>query len=157
MPKTKTEFESAEAFKVEGGYLFPFTLMDDTPGGSNLGRIMWNIEIHKTQKQDGVNYITQMVVWANQTRDPRYQDKNFLLECHTAGIMTCGLTSKDDLMPHVWFVAVCAEHGKTVLRAYPSNGHAALQVEAYSSVGTRIHFLTEQELIKREGGNGTIH
>lgn len=137
---------SAKKFNVSDGYVFPFTVLDQTPGGSNLGRIEWHIEFVKTKKEKNRNIrpITQMLVWARQTKDPRYVNKFFLLDCDTAGIMTHQDSS--DFFHCAWFMQICDEHKMPIISAYPPDDTCALHIQIYSSVGTRIHFLTETEL-----------
>jgi hypothetical protein len=148
MAKTiETELTSAETYQTDGGYLFPFTVMDPTPGGSNLGRIEWHVELYKSQKRRGYSgkFITKMLVWARQTRDPRYDGKVFILDCYTRGIMTCLQTSNDDFSRHAWFLSVCEEHGGVIISSYPSDHHVALMIETHSEVGTRIRFVDHYE------------
>ena len=143
--KTELKFEPAEAYKVDDGYLFPFTCLDDTPGDSNLGRIEWNLEFYKTKLDKGQRFVTQMLVWARQTRDPRYFGKTFLLDCNTAGVMSsCNRGRKtDDFMHCSWFVAPCPEHKGQIIAAYPEDHHNALHIEMNSWVGTYIKFVQE--------------
>jgi len=37
--------------KKLGNYIFPFQVLDDTPGGSNLGRIEVCIELFKSKRK----------------------------------------------------------------------------------------------------------
>jgi hypothetical protein len=137
---------SAKKYEVSNGYLFPFILFDPTPGGSNLGRIEWNIEIYKTRKNkiSKTRSITQILVWARQTKDAQYLNKFFLLNCDSVGIMTHH--DGDDFLHNVGFMQICDEHKMPILCAYPRDGSCALYIEAYSSVGTRIRFLTVAEV-----------
>jgi hypothetical protein len=136
---------SAKKFEVLGGYLFPFTLMDTTPGGGNLGRIEWHIEFVKTRKEKNARYITQMLVWARQTKDPRYLNKFFLLDCNTPSIVT-HLNNSSDFLNNTWTMAICYEHKMPIVSAHPPDKYCALYIETFSSIGTRIRFFTESEL-----------
>jgi hypothetical protein len=140
-------FTDPRQFVVPDGYLFPFICMDHTPGGSNLGRIEWNVEVYKSKKNNrGFQNITQLIVWAKQTRDKRYVGKFFLLDCNTAGILTHSNKIRADFIHCAWLLSICDVHRNPIISAYPEDNHVALWIERYSDIGTRMCFLTQAEM-----------
>ena len=125
-------------FKVdEWKYEFPFKVLDDTPGGSNLGRIQWYVEMHPMPKKRGRKNIKEIWVWARQTRDERYANKIFRIETWAEGLTTNSL--KESFSP--WRIFFCEEHkGAVVLDAYPKNHHTKLVICPFSSISCEVDF-----------------
>jgi hypothetical protein len=139
-----TEFTDPGPFKTERGYRFPFTRLDPTPGGGNIGCIEWHVEFVRGRKRRmGAYGIAAVLVWALQTRDERYAGKSFRLDWHdTRGAMLDRPIdpTRRSFGAGIWFVGFCSEHGQIVLASYPPDGSAALVIETGSSVGNRIYF-----------------
>lgn len=138
--------DDASAYKVgEHGweYAFPFTLMDTTPGGANLGRIEWHVEIQPTKRKRGekFNRVGTLRVWATQTRDPRYQHRIFEFDTFAESL---GFARDADFHEHTfqpWHVGFCNEHrGAVILTAYPNNEHSVLTVAPTSSIQIEVGF-----------------
>ena len=139
--QVKTETVSAESFKNESGsYVFPFEALDRTPGGSNLGRIEWHVEIGKGKKTRGRYYIERMLVWATQTRDHRYAGILFEIPCFSEMLHADSVGSNDSYLKHVWSVGFCNEHKLPYFSAYPENRHNKLVIEANSSIMVDMYF-----------------
>ncbi len=121
-------------------FSFPFTVMDPTPGGKNLGRIEWNIEILPGKKPKGrAPVIGALAVWARQTRDPRYQGVIFHLPCYTD--MLHSNRDRDDFTKFVWRVGFCEVHkGSAILAAYPDDKHSKLIIDVGSSISGEAYF-----------------
>lgn len=144
-PRQKIETVSADAFKTEGGrYVFPFVLLDPTPGGSNLGRIGFDIEFVPTKNKKAIGKI---LLHVNQTRDERYAGKVFEIEANTATIFGCSGTLIRDgrtrmtIFVGTWMLGICREHNAPFLRVHPSDGHTRLVIEPpFSSIGSDIFF-----------------
>lgn len=143
MKKTASELkiESADEFRNEDmTYSFPFIGLDPTPGGSNLGRIMWGIEAYKKKRKDGRYYITSILVWARQTRDARYAGRIFEIPCFTESLYGSVLGEKVAFLHRVWRAFFCDEHGGLVLQAYPDDQHTELYINAGSSIMIDLEF-----------------
>ena len=86
----KINFASPKPYYVDTGYIFPFIPIDPPPGNNNLGMIEWCIEIYNTKKEKGFRHITELLVWAQQTRDKRYdrRPRKILLLWYTARTIT---------------------------------------------------------------------
>lgn len=137
----KTQTYSADKFKSDDStYRFPFTVLDPTPGGSNLGRIEWGIELLHGRKQKGRYYIEKLLVFARQTRDERYAGKVFEIPCFTDMLQGRELTGRSAFIQHVWQVSICPEHNAPVLSAYPENQHSELVVDVRSSISIDVNF-----------------
>jgi len=126
-----------QAFKVrEGIYRFPFTTMDPTPGGQNLGRIEWCLEpVRRSRKREGRYWIDSLLIWARQTRDDRYQGVIFEIPC----LVDCVTTHRYDggsYYAGVWRMGYCPEHRNAIFEAYPENQHTGLKVDVYVSSAT---------------------
>lgn len=139
--KRETEtFADASAFEVDGHFKFPFVLLDPTPGGSNLGRIEWHVELFPAKKQRGENRrrIGELRVWATQTRDPRYQGKCFRFETIAEALSH---RHRDGMGFQPWRVMFCELHrGAVVISAYPDNHHRTLVVDTNSSISLEVHY-----------------
>lgn len=133
--------EYQDADRLQPGYVFPFTLLDPTPGGANLGRIEWHVELIPARKRSGEKNrkrIAEVRVWATQTRDPRYQGKQFRFETIAEALSH---RSRDGRGFQPWRVMFCDKHrGAVVLTAYPENHHTRLIVEPSSSISCEVHF-----------------
>lgn len=147
---SETITQSAEEFYKDGVYRFPFVGLDDTPGGSNLGRIEWNIEPIWTLVPDeelgpGEDHymIARLLVWARQTRDERYRDKVFEISLRSEAISGHSHSRYQSFTDYVWLVAGCREHGNVVLSAYPPNGLSVLEIRPHSSLAIDVLFATE--------------
>lgn len=147
MPKSPKPFTAGEwkvddaaAFQVaDGEYRFPFTVLDPTEGGSNLGRIEWCVELLRARKRKGrCPLIEGIAVWAHQTRDPGYKGIVFHLPTLTDAITTH--MDRDDFTRFVWWVSFCEVHGFPVMKAYPANKHSVLIVNVGSSLSNDIWF-----------------
>ena len=147
MGKEEIRTIKANKFKVstkkwESVYRFPFKVLDDTPGGSNLGRIEWCIEPFKGKKHHGRYYIEKLWVWAKQTRDKRYAKKIFEIPCFSEAISGDSLKQKDSFLHNVWLTFFCGEHRNSMqFWAYPENGKSILEIDVSSSISINIEFL----------------
>lgn len=133
-----TPFRTADAPFSQ--YTFPFVCLDPTPGGANLGRIEWCIELHPAAKRRGEKRrrIGEVWLWAKQTRDPRYSGKQFRIEAHAEGWGTHRLDG-GEYAP--WRILFCEEHkGAVIMLAYPQNHHTKLIFNAASSIEFEVHF-----------------
>lgn len=131
---------SAENFKQKNGeYVFPFELLDKTPGGSSLGRIEWHIEPSKGRKVGGRYYIEKLLVWASQTRDERYNGKIFEIPCYSESIYASCL-AEDSYFKYVWRMLFCGVHKNPVFSAYPGDKHKELVINTGSSICLEINF-----------------
>lgn len=143
MLKKPVKPQSAEKFKTkEGQYVFPFVALDKTPGGKNLGRIQWCIELHPQEKskESGFRRVGKLLVWAMQTRDKRYFRKVFEIPTFAEMFYSCASTNKRDAFVP-WKIMLCDEHkGAVVLDAYPENEHRALVIDAMSSIMVQVKF-----------------
>jgi hypothetical protein len=130
---------SPKEYLKNGSYVFPFKVFDETPGGSNLGRIEWGIELIHGKKKDGRYRIQKMLVFARQTRDIRYFGKIFEIECYTD--MLQGRSHQyDSFIKYVWNIAFCPEHKSPVLMAYPGDHHSKLIINSSSSIMVEARF-----------------
>ena len=130
----KTQTCSADSLKSDDyTYCFPFTVLDDTPGGRNLGRIMWGIELLHGRKRKGRYYIDKLLVFARQTRDKRYTGKIFEIPCFAEML-------QGGFIEHVWNIAICPEHNGPILTAYPDNQHSSLVINVLSSISIEANF-----------------
>lgn len=138
MPNVETK--NADEFRGEDGiYRFPFKVLDETPGGSNLGRIEWNIEL--IGEGEGEEYrIGKLLVWARQTRDARYVGKVFEIPCQSMRFGGHRLSEKGSFTDAVWMVYLCPEHRAPVMSAYPENHHSEIEINAGSSVMIDVRF-----------------
>lgn len=134
--KPKFETVSAADFKGEGGtYRFPFEVLDPTPGGENLGRIEWCIElIWSKRKKWGCHHIEKIYLWAKQTRDPRYAKKILEIECFAEALTSNSVFGLDSYIHNVWYIGQCPEHKTPFMAAYPGNKHTALEINIFSSI-----------------------
>ena len=140
MIKKEIKTESADSFKDENGYyVFPFEVLDKTPGGSNLGRIEWCIEPIRGKKKQGRIMIEKLLVWAKQTRDERYVGKIFEIPCHTEAI-TGDSIDRNSFLNHVWYWYFCPDHNTVGMWAYPRNEHSKMVINCGSSFGVTAEF-----------------
>jgi len=142
MPKrrgkmTKTPTDKAEKYIVGGQYRFLFVVFDDTPGGGNLGRIMFRLEPIAEEGD-----IVKLFLQVRQTRDKRYDDKTFELEVGAPSIFGNALGT-NDFLSNTWRTYYCPEHKTFALEAYPQDHHNVLVFERFSGVGIQIRFETE--------------
>lgn len=132
---------SADIFKVGNNqYEFPFTAVDETPGGRSLGRIEWVIEPIKGKKYKGRYYIEKLLVSAKQTYDKRYSGKLFEIPCFTESITTDTMFRRDSYFHFVWRMSWCEIHNTPVFDAYPKNEHTKLIINTNSSISIYIDF-----------------
>ena len=137
----KTQTCSADAFKSDDyTYCFPFTVLDDAPGGRNLGRIEWGIELLHGRKRKGRYCIEKLLVFARQTRDKRYVGKVFEIPCFAEMLQGAMLTRRGGFIEHVWNIGICPEHKGPVLAAYPDNQHSQLVIDVMSSIMIDANF-----------------
>lgn len=135
---------SADQFKgkesYEEVYTFPFKPLDDTPGGSNLGRIEWHIEpVRGTRKKHGRYYIEKILLWAQQTRDEKYKGKLFEIPCFTE-MIDGSAYSKEPLLGHISHIGFCDKHKNIIISTYPKNHHTKLILRVGNSILTDIYF-----------------
>lgn len=128
-----------------GLYAFPFLLLDETPGGENLGRIEWHVEPvpGKTPRgRRGESALGGFLVWATQTTDPRYRARTYWLERDTGGLEGRRLTGAPGaaFIENVWIIRRCREHNRLVLSAYPRDHHRRLVFELTSSIAVVAEF-----------------
>ena len=153
MKKNQIKVTSPNKYRVktEKGYQriyrFPFETLDPTPGGSNLGRMEWGIELFRAKKkQNNRYYIEKIWVWARQTRDKRYLGKVFEIPCWTEMIESLdrvfGEPGTDPYMSRVWQTAFCSEHKQVSFSAYPDTDHNVLEIDVQSSIMASINFKT---------------
>src|SRR3972149_222499 len=133
--------QSAKSFLLKDGtYVFPFLVLDPTPGGSNLGRIDWNCELIRSRKIRGRYHLATIYVWARQTRDKRYAGKYFEIPCRSEGLSGRKLTDKGNALTEcTWTVGYCNDHGNVVLSSYPENHHKELVVRVGSSISIEVY------------------
>ncbi|MES2409182.1 MAG: hypothetical protein V4509_02665 [Patescibacteria group bacterium] len=144
MKKTKKELKpsSIKPFKTEHGYEFPFEVLDKTPGGSNLGRIQWCVEMYPAPKQRGENRkrLSKIWVWAKQTRDKRYASKVFEIPTYAESLTTdASLRRGTAFAP--WKIDFCEQHkGAVILDCYPTDGCKKLVINNWSSISIEVNF-----------------
>lgn len=141
--KTKIVFGDAEPFKdgdIIPVYRFPFVGLDTTPGGGNLGRIEWHVELHPAERRRSGEWfvrLSEVWVWASQTRDTRYAGKVFRFET-IAEALGQSLLGRNF---HPWRVRFCEEHrGAVILSAYPDNQYKTLVIAPCSSISCDVGF-----------------
>ena len=135
--------DDASAFQVGTEvlpeYRFPFVAVDPTPGGKNLGRMEWHVELLRgTKRRKGTRRFGGIAIWATQTRDTRYARVVFHIPMCCEGITT--RRDRDDFTRFVWHIGFCSIHDETVLTAYPDNRHVALIVRAWSGISNELFF-----------------
>lgn len=137
------QYKSAEEFKDEHGYyVFPFEVLDKTPGGSNLGRIEWHIELVRSKKKDGRYWIEKLLVWPSQTRDERYP-RNIIweIECYAECITSRNYQGESNsFIANVWRMFFCEVHKNLIMTAYPRNQHSQLKINVGSSISIDADF-----------------
>ena len=132
-------FGDVKKYERHGVYEFPFDVLDPTPGGKNLGRIEWAVEIHPATKRRGENRkrIREVWVWASQTIDPRYRGLVFRFETIAESLGFDSL--RRSFAP--WRVGFCCEHrGAVILEAYPENHHTKFIIAPSSSISCEVKF-----------------
>jgi len=123
-----------------GIYEFPFKVLDDTPGGTNLGRIEICIELFRSKRKvDKRYYIEKIWLWFKQTRDKKYRGKIFEIPCFTEciGGDYIGMNS---FTASAWRVYYCDVHRQIIMEAYPQNNHSKLLIDVSSSIMVDIDF-----------------
>lgn len=131
------EWGAIEAFRTEAGYEFPFEPFDATPGGTNLGRIEWHLEL--VRKGRGA-HLEALVLWATQTRDDRYVGRLFRLPVQ-ADLVTRGTSDgRSDFLTRVWRVGYCDVHRHAILSAYPADEHRRLVAHVWSGISVDLEF-----------------
>jgi len=123
-------------------YCFPFMAVDTL---GNLGRIEWHLEPFRSPKHRGHYLICGLLVWATQTRDPRYSGRIFHIPMITEALTSStysGRASRDgsDYFHHSWLFAFCTTHRMPFFSAYPADEHTELVVETGSGVSNRVYF-----------------
>jgi hypothetical protein len=137
MPAGGAEVVTLEA-PEQGAHVFDFEVFDRTPGGTNLGRIEWHIEPLARR-----NRLTGLLVFASQTRDPRYAKRVFWIPCGADGLDGRHAVREpgvNDFVELVWRVAPCAFHRSLVLSAYPGDHHDELVIGVGSSISVDAQF-----------------
>ena len=140
IPETWTLDDGAAYRDERAQYHFPFVAVDPTPGGSNLGRIEWHVELLRGRKVRGLYWLYCLLVWASQTRDPRYTKRLFHLPVYAESWTTSSRVQGNSYMSHVWRTTFCELHGTTWFSAYPTNEHSSLVVDAGSSISIEVEF-----------------
>jgi hypothetical protein len=125
-------------------YRFPFALFDDAPGGSNLGRIEWNLELLRGPRKSGGRYfINGLLLFCVQTRDERYGRRLFYFPTSTEGF-TSRFSRRQhggfNFMECVWRATFCEVHGAPIFSAYPHDGCSALLLDVGSSISCEAWF-----------------
>ena len=138
----ETQYKSAEEFKDENGhYVFPFEVLDKTPGGS-LGRIEWHIEFVRSKNKDGRYWIEKLFVWPTQTRDKKYpRDVIWEIPCFAECLTSSFVNPTDEFISNVWKVQYCEIHKNIFMSAYPQNQHSKLQINVASSISITATFI----------------
>lgn len=139
------EFRVGEGYPQWSIYRFPFKAMDE-PGPHSLGRIEWWLEPRKGRKRRNGYKIEHLLVWARQTRDPRYATRVFSVPCHGASLQGGTGEHRDSLLSYAWAAGFCAEHGALCFGAYPAVSHTMLEIDVSLSIMITARFLP------REGG-----
>jgi len=134
--------ESADAYKDKDGcFVFPFDVLDKTPGGSNLGRIQVQLEFIRGPKtKEGRYMIEKILLLFRQTRDPRYVGKTFEIPCYSDAVLGDSL-ERQSYLNYVWRVMFCEIHKEMFFDAYPANHHKALKINVGSSMGIDVDFI----------------
>lgn len=137
------EYKSAEQFKDENGYyVFPFEVLDKTPGGSNLGRIEWHIELVRSKKKDGRYWIEKLYVWPSQTRDKKYpRNIIWVIDCRAECLTSRNYQDESNsFISNVWKIQFCEVHKNIFMSAYPKNRHSKLKINVQSSISIDASF-----------------
>ena len=121
-------------------YRFPCVALDPTPGGSNLGRMEWCVELLKGKKREGRRLVGGVAVWARQTRDPRYVGRVFHLPMQTDCLSAIRIGERCSFFAEVWRVFFCEVHDNVIFEAYVPSDATALVIETSSSIGNNIQF-----------------
>lgn len=136
------EIKQANEFRIDdGSYVFPFDVLDKTPGGFNLGRIEWHLEPFYGRKKKGKYYIEKIYVWATQTRDDRYYRIIFEIPCFSDSITADSLRRRSSYFHYVWRMNFCEIHKMPVFSAYPADEHSRLELDVSSSISCGIDFV----------------
>lgn len=152
--KKPVKIYDPEPFKLSSDwqkvYCFPFDNLDKSPiakqfSGNSLGRIGWCIEPRKI-KYDRTKkryYITQILIWATQTRDKRYANKVFGINCMAetiGGISHKFRDYEEGVINQTWRMGFTPQ--KTLyLDTYPNNKFNLLYIDATSSISVNINYL----------------
>lgn len=136
------EFLTKDSQSFMRTYVFPFVALDPTPGGSNLGRIMFNMELVPGRKRrDGRYYYEQMMIQVRQTRDPKYLGKTFSIPILTESLYSSQAgPNRSDFTKYVWHIEQCPVHKVTCMSAYPENHHTKLKIVVGSSIMIEAYF-----------------
>ena len=133
-------------------YAFPFDYSDQSPtkkknSGRGLGVIEWNIEPRKFEydKELKKYYITQIYLWASQTRDARYYGKVFGLSSYTDSLCASVLESRKDTekdaIKQAWRVQPSLITKTLMFQTYPPKDFNFLILNLSSSLGADIKYV----------------
>lgn len=127
--------------KKSGRYIFPFQVLDDTPGGSNLGRIEVCIEPFRSKRKiRGRYYVDKILIWFCQTRDKKYSGKTFEIPCFAESICGDSLNRFNSYTACIWRMSYCEIHKQIIMDAYPRNEHSKLIIDVSSSISIDLEF-----------------
>lgn len=125
-------------------YRFPFDTIDSSPtakkySGHSLGRIEWNIEPRKMEydKTERRYYITQILVWAQQTRDKNYSGKIFGINCMVESLGGGQHPLYDYevyALNQIWRTSPNPVTKTMIMGTYPPNGFDILEFDVSSSI-----------------------
>ena len=142
--KQQTKPVSAKAFRNKDNFhVFPFVCLDSTPGGKNIGKITWEIELIPAKNRKNIQTI---LVSAKQTRDERYAGKIFEIKADTLSIMGVSGTllsgrKEMTIFGCTWRAGYCQEHRGLILFTSPKFWHTKLVIPPpFSSIGSDIYF-----------------
>ena len=152
MKKKQNKFKTTSAKKYydksKMAYIFPFKCLDDTPDGSNLGRMEWCIEPVRASKKhkEGWYPIEKLYIWARQTRDKQYLNKVFEIPCGAEYIFTS--PNENSFFSGVWMAGYCPEHKNMVLISYPNKDeYNTLVIRNWTSIGVDVRFAKDGEYL----------
>lgn len=132
-------------------YCLPFDTKDQSPrakqySGNSLGTIEWLFEPreYSWSKSEKRYYVTKLLFWATQTRDKRYQNKIFSIDCMSeaiSGISRQYYPYEQGAINQTWRM-MFSPHTKTpIFDTYPSDNFNLLLIKATSSISLDIKFL----------------
>ena len=132
-------------------YCLPFDNKDSSPtakqwSGRSYGRIEWIFEPRELEwsKSEKRYYIRKLLVWATQTRDKRYYNKIFTIDCNAEAIG--GIAHKykeyeEGAINQTWRMMFSPQTKTAMFDTYPNDQFNLLLINTKSSISLDIEFL----------------
>lgn len=132
-------------------YCFPFDNKDSSPtakawSGRSYGRIEWLFEPREYtwSKSEKRYYISKLLVWATQTRDTRYKNKIFSIDCMAeslGGIAHKWKEYEEGVINQTWRMMVSQNTKTPMFDTYPNDNFNLLLIKTNSSISLDMKFL----------------